>query len=300
MPTFTDEQRREFKELGFIVLPGELDSDLISRAREGLKKGTPSDREEYDEVADDEDRFKQMTQNIPSAEPFNEINRRMFEYAEELLGEDELVPPGDGTQIALRYPSGKSPHDPEAERPRELHGHLDGYGTGYEFGDQIEYASIFGITYLDRVRPRGGGFTVWPGSHWTAQEYFRDHSLESGRGGLPAIDEDGHWDYDRKRNDQFDPFEISGPPGTLILAHYKLEHTGGVNHSDSIRMAAIRRFRRKNAQDQKHDAAQNIWKYWPKMQDVEVSPEFGPKEVTEPVPDAETVDIIERRGTHDH
>lgn len=291
---FTEEQRREFKELGFLTLRDAIDESVVEEARTALQNAVPSDREEYESLSDDPDAIKKQINQIQSAEPFNRINEALYEYADALVGGDELAPPGDGTQIALRYPEPEGPHDPASKQPRDLHGHLDGYRAGYELGDKIEYATVFGIVYLDRVRPMGGGFTVWPGSHWNVAEYFETHSLESGRGGIPGFTDEGEWDYDTKRHEQFDPFEITGDAGTVILAHYKLEHTGGVNLGDSIRMSALRRFRRADAQEDKRDAASNIWKYWPAMQDVEVSEKMRNPRVTD-TGDTEIVDIVEKR-----
>lgn len=293
---FTDSERREFKELGFIVKHDALDEDIVREVREGVEHVMPEDREAYQRLQSQPEKLDERLQEVPSFEPFLELNKQVHEYAEALMGEGQLREPQGGTQLALRYPTGNNSHNPDAEQPRDLHGHIDGYHSGYEFGDNIEYASMFGVAYLDRVRPQGGGFTVWPGSHWNIAEYFSEHSLESGRGGIPGFDEDGEWDYDTKRHEQFDPFEITGDAGTLILAHYKIEHTGGINLSTDVRKAAIQRFRRKNAQEQVRDAAENIWKYWPAMQDVSVSENFDDVEVIEePIGDS-TVDIIEKRG----
>lgn len=294
MSKLSDDQKQEFKELGFLSIHDAIDEELVTEAREALLPGIPEDREEYEQLMDDPEAFKQRQQQIRSPEPFQKLNAALFEYAEELVGEGELELPGDGTQIALRYPQQESATEPTAQQPSDLHGHIDGYGTGYQLGDQIDYASIIAVVYLDRVRPRGGGFTVWPGSHLTAAEYFEDHPLEGGRGGMPAVSESG-WEYDRKHHNQFDPHEVTGDAGTVTLVHYKLEHTGGVNLSQSVRLAALRRFRRADADEDKRDAASNIWKYWPAMEDVPIREKYQRTPVTESKSDFQIEDVVEHR-----
>lgn len=292
------DEKRQFKELGFITIRDAIDPDVIEEARSIIWDAMPMEPGEYEPLDMDPEQVYQQMGEMPTMEPFDAINQALHEYAEELIGEGELVAPspGEGAQIALRFPQGEAPHHPEATQPSDLHGHIEGYGHDYQMGGEIQYGSLIGGVYLNQVRPMGGGFTVWPGSHWTAAEYFETHSLESGRGGLPAIGEDGNWDYDRKRSDQFDPFEITGDAGTVFLAHYKLEHTGGVNLSPKVRMSMIRRFQRRDAEGDQRDAAANPFKYWPAMQDVELNPTMDPLKVTpEEDESAATVDVIERR-----
>ena len=52
--------------------------------------------------------------------------------------------------------------------------HLDGYNKD----EQATVGFTIGVTvYLSDVAPRGGGFTLWPGSHKAVAEFFKSHSL---------------------------------------------------------------------------------------------------------------------------
>jgi hypothetical protein len=294
MARLTDRQRREFKELGFLVLRDAVDPDDVAAAREAVWDAIPYDADDYEGLVEAPTRFENVMGDIEDREPFAAINDRLFEYAEALVGEGVLEPPGDGMQIAPRFPEGDAPHHPWAKQPRDLNSHIDGYGADYSLGDEIGHSALFGVVYFDRVRPTGGGFTVWPGSHWNVGEYFRTHALEAGKGGVAGMD-DGAWDYDAARSDQFDPVELWGDAGTVVLAHYKIEHCGGVNLSPDARLAGIKRFSQEDGDAMKREAAADIWRGWPAMADVEVGPHAYPREVADEDEDASTVEVIERR-----
>ena len=127
------------------------------------------------------------------------------------------------------------------------------------------------VLYFDDVPDRGGGFTVWPSSHWIAAEYFSEHALNTpGLGGsLPALDDNGGWDRHHNLDDQFRSRELNYPAGTLILWHNKIYHTSGVNQSDAIRMAGISRFSRDDQGDIFEDAADKPLKYWEGVPDID-------------------------------
>ena len=66
------------------------------------------------------------------------------------------------------------------------HGHLDGYYTptnGVPEGT-VGYMTINVTIYVEHIEHRGGCFTVFPGTHRMAHEYFKTHSLLSVRGDL--------------------------------------------------------------------------------------------------------------------
>jgi hypothetical protein len=257
---FDERDRRQFRRNGFLVLPGALDDDLMAEARTTIgNDDTPDSGAELQRMmdADDEDleldvegRGVKMFGGadggvcIASAvheEPFRTINERVFEYAEALVGEDQLAPPDASTRITLRFPNHEDLFDPDAEQPSDLGTHIDGINT-----DSERLVTIGAAIYVDRVQPRGGGFTVWPGSHRLAGRYFEtldpDDYGEAG-GGLPRWTGDG-WDHDGNLREQFDPVEVSGSAGTVTMWHGHMEHSGGVNLSPSqTRIALFTRFR---------------------------------------------------------
>lgn len=263
----TRAQKREFKRNGFLVIEDGIDTSLAHEARDAVWESIPEERGEPATWTDGE--YRNANDELEDVAPFEEIDRQAFAYAAELVGEQNLSPPGNLMQVQLRFPSGEELTDPDATQPRDRNGHVDGFGQYTDTGE-VGYTTMAAVAYLDRVQPRGGGFTVWPGSHRILEQFFQDHPLETlgELGSRPAaIDGDG-WDLDARLQDQIDPFEISGDAGTLVLWHGKLLHTAGVNHSPHVRMAAIPRFRHVDGDEIKHEAAADIWRYWDGMQDV--------------------------------
>ena len=293
----SDAQKREFKELGFLVIRDGIEADLVREASDVMWDAMPHAKDDHEAILDpDTPSPSGIQDDMETNEPIAEINERLHAYGEQLVGEGTLQDPGDRTHLALRYPKGVRSNDPRAPQvSSDLNSHIDGWGNEFELDeDEVGYNTMFAIAYLDRVRPQGGGFTVWPGSHWTAGEYFQSHSLKSGKGGVPGITEEGRWDYEIKRSDQADGFELWGDAGTVILAHYKLEHSAGINLSPNVRSAAITRLSRPDGDEIKHEAAKDIWKYWPAMQEVDVYPGFE-ESVIEEQPSGGPTYILEQR-----
>ena len=150
--------------------------------------------------------------------------------------------------------------------------HVDGVNVG-------SIMPTFGCAiYLNRIQPRGGGFSVWPGSHHLVARYYLEEAEDifAADGGIPALNEDGSWDEDRQLSDQFDPVEVSGDPGTVVLWHGHLEHAGGINlQPGNVRMAMFSRFNlQESAYDEPMDYAADPFAYWDGLTDVEIDPEL--------------------------
>lgn len=266
MSLLTDEQRRRFVRDGFLVVEDAFDEGTVEEVREGVWEAIEEDPDDPDSwvgggyrTADPWDAVDDLS---------NELTERSYAHAEELVGEGELEDPGEGMSVHLQFPD-EMPYG-EVARRRTTMGHLDGYGPGFQETGDYGGFTVAATAYLGPVEPGGGGFTVWPGAHWIAADYFSEHSLESPgmHGLLPAVDGDG-WDYESFLSDQILPHEVTGPAGTLVLWHNKMVHTAGVNQNDDIRMAAITRFSRPDHDDIYEDAKDKLWKYWPGLDDVD-------------------------------
>jgi len=274
---FTEREKRSFKRNGFLVCEDLLDSDLVERASDAVWDGIPYERHDHEALVETPERIENAWDHVEDDAPFAEINRQLLPYAETLIRGD-VAPPGDGLQLALRFPSGEQDDaDPYPSAGRE-HGHIDGYGPSFDRNHEVSHFQVAAAVYLDRVEPRGGGFTVWPGSHWHAGAYYTDNHLESlvGHPALPGLERaDGEWTGEFERceryDEQFDPLEIHGPAGTVVLWHGALQHCGGVNRSRNLRLAAIKRFRRTDADEIKREAFANPFEYH-RLDDVELAP----------------------------
>ena len=268
---FTRRQKEELKRNGFVVVDDVVDQETITEAREEFWRGIPYDRDDYEGLLEAPERIENAWEYIDNPDPFAAINEQLFPYAEELAGEGTLEFPEGRIQVLPRFPGGDQRQGEELPSLHRERGHIDGYGPHFDNHYEVGYYTVMTATYLDRVEPRGGGFIVWPGSHWYAGEYYSEYHLESlvNNATLPAY-EDGEWDRCGYLSDQLDPLEIHGDAGTTIFWHQNLLHCGGINRSPYVRLSTIQRFVRPDREEIKRDAYANIWKYWEGMQDIEL------------------------------
>lgn len=283
----SEEQRRSFKRKGYTVLQDVVPADVIERAQSQVWDAVP--------VSEDapEEEFRghgyHIVDDVADPTPFASIRRTVFQYAQALVGEDALMVPGDTVdipedlQLPINFPDSVPFSDTYLRRIDG--GHVDGYGAHFRNPDDkqsgtYDYYTIGATVYLDQVKRGGGGFTVFPGSHWLAEQYYQDHSLESPGwlGQLPGLTEDGNWDYDTYLHRQLRARELTGPPGTVILWHMRLLHGAGINQRSRPRLAAVTRYTHPEARANKRDAVTNLWKYWEGMQ--ELSSEFDQSPLT--------------------
>ena len=283
----TDTDRREFKRTGFQARPALLDPMLMAKAREVVNNDdVPQTAEELQAMmdADDEDldldvdgRGVKMFGGADGGvciassvdeEPFRTINETVFQYAEQFVGEGQLEPPTASTRITMRFPNHQELTDPDAQQPSDLGTHIDGINTSSE-----RLVTIGVGIFIDRVQPRGGGTTVWPGSHRIAGKYFetldREEYGEAG-GGLPGWTGDG-FDHDRNFRDQYDPVEVHGPAGSALFWHGHIEHSGGVNILPGPRRVALfTRFRLREDLYDIERIAPNPFYGWTAMEDIDI------------------------------
>ncbi|WP_436924889.1 phytanoyl-CoA dioxygenase family protein [Halosimplex amylolyticum] len=268
MVSITDAERRSFARNGFLVLDDLLDAGSVAAGREAVVDAIDVDPDDPEQVVGHG--YDVDVEGVDQA-PFTRIAEALFPAAEGLVGEDVLAPPGSGMQVALNFPDEDA--GAATTGPKSVDGHLDGYAS-FDENPEVTTFQLGAAVYLDDVGPRGGGFTVWPGSHRVAAEYFDDHALETVGGKpnnsqIPALgDEPGEWDYDERLHDQCDPYEIAGDAGTVVLWHGLLTHNAGINNGERVRMAAISRFAREDQDEIRRDAAANLFEYWPAMAGV--------------------------------
>jgi hypothetical protein len=244
MSYLTADDKAFFKENGYLIKRDVLSEAQIQAAQDALWSGIEADRNDAKTWVGAGPRVP-----VPSSHPAIMATLHdapVFAMAEEMVGKDRLNP-NAGPGPHLVYPSG----DGEWKLPGR--GHLDGYYTptnGVPEGT-VGVWQICATIYVDDVRPRGAGFTLWPGTHRAATEFFRNHSLLSLKGGVPE--------------DHFptgEPLEVTGPAGTVCFWHGQLVHSGSKNVNDNIRMALIARLARKDITDILFESPDDMWVYW--------------------------------------
>lgn len=229
-----DDAVERFRRNGFLVLRDALDDERVTEARRAIEA---------------DDSMAEGNQNEPTTQPFRAINETLYEYAETLVG--PVLPPGhpdfgtvddEETRIGLHFPEDLDPiDDPPAQRRarEELGVHVDhqtnGEGALYALGAAV---------YFDDVWPRDGGFTVWPGSHWMVGEHFELVATET-RGTtlqVARLRDDAPYDGE-EFFDLYEPFEVAGDAGTVVLWHGQLVHSAGMHLAPGrLRTAGFSRF----------------------------------------------------------
>jgi hypothetical protein len=149
-------------------------------------------------------------------------------------------------QIALR----RAHNAPTAEPPAP---HIDGLPSPHNGVPAdvlvLNFTALIGV-YLSPTRQEfAGNFTVWPGSHHLLERHFREHGVETLRGGMPRIP-------------LGTPLQLMTEPGDIVLCRYQLAHTAAVNVSDCDRYAVYFRLWLKDIDERRWDLMTNIWDGW--------------------------------------
>lgn len=227
MPRLTVEDKERFVQDGYLVVRGLIDAEDVREGLDLVWEHMPKHAEGV-ERDDPTTWVDKRGGNIPDI--------GQTPYAKRLVGEtavfdvaEELVGAG-----ALRKGGGflAKPNFPRADKEwRPARGHLDGYPAGANgvTSGTVGFFTVAATMYVSSVKPQGGGFTVWPGSHRAHADYFRTYPLDvNGADGI-------HGDLGKG-------VEFVGEPGDVCFWHHWLWHTAGVNAGDGIRLALITRY----------------------------------------------------------
>ena len=207
-----EDQLREFSERGFIIVPGVVAPDVIHRAQRRIDELLATDPPPEGHVgnhfyflkaADEPDLIAPLTEGRPSG----------FDYAASLAAPGALKEPWQ-VQVALNIPP--FPHRPG--RP-----HID--AANAEPDPAVvpnTFTLLAGVFVTDQTAADSGNLWVWPGTHRTHAEYFRERGVEMFCA-YPDINLP-------------EPEQVMARAGDLLLAHYLLGHNIGGNFaSDRIR-----------------------------------------------------------------
>lgn len=162
---------------------------------------------------------------------------------DELFGLDQID--WDGGQIAIR----RAHNVPEPIPP--VH-HLDGFSSGLnglEEGMIYNHTITVGVFLTPTRNAFAGNFTVWPGSHYVYERYFRARGPRS-MSEPPPTPEIG------------EPVQLMCEVGDVVLAHYHLGHNAAVNTSDFDRIAVFFRIWLRGIELDRWHYLTNIWEGW--------------------------------------
>jgi hypothetical protein len=236
-------QLDEFAERGFLVLPRAVPPNVVAAAAEAIDELIKLDPP-GPQVRGPHNYFAEAAQAPALAALLT--GSPAFELAESLTGPGTLDVPWQ-VQVALNIPP--FPHRPG------MH-HIDGAPpTPSTPSTALEpdrrpgtFTMLAGVLMSDQPGQDAGNLWVWPGTHLTHAEYFREHGPEAffAAGGYPPI----------RRPE---PEQVTGGPGDLLLAHYLLGHNIGGNNSPTVRRAVYFRIKRAGHDPRWREFLQDPW-----------------------------------------
>ena len=242
-------QKEQFYEQGYLVIPGVVPrimvDDALKAINHSLGQGIPQDQViKYSAQT----YSPELTQSLAIADLYNRTPA--LTIAESAIGAG-CIRQVKGGQIALRFPAMSEP-------PSQPRAHLDGMYTptnGVKEGTIGNFTALLGVLLSELKEEFSGNFTVWPGSHFKHEAYFREHGPQSLLNGMPPVDIGS-------------PVQIMGQPGDIVLVHYLLAHSAAQNESSGIRYAIFFRLTHVDNDVQKWDSMTDVWLQWAGVHEI--------------------------------
>ena len=243
MALFTPPEVQHFKEHGYVRKAPVVDRQLLDRAADRFYDELPVDRNDPSSFVGVEPVTNLKAGSHPDVEA-TLTQSPIQQMCEELVGHSLEVEAH--TFAKPIFPTGR----PASEWSHPESGHLDGHArTGV-----VKSFTVAVTVNINDVQPRAGGFTVWPGTHRRAHEYFRTHPLADGLKAFQA-DDDSFVDLPQ-------PIENPGPAGSMVFWHSLLMHSAGNNYGTEIRMVCVSRFKRTDIDQIELEFPEDMWEYW--------------------------------------
>jgi ectoine hydroxylase-related dioxygenase (phytanoyl-CoA dioxygenase family) len=110
-------------------------------------------------------------------------------------------------------------------------------------------SALAGVFLTPISRSFAGNFTVWPGSHYVYENYFRERGPRAMSEPMPAP-EIGQ------------PGQLMCGVGDVVFCHYQLGHSAAVNTSEIDRVAVYFRIWLRDLEERRWECLTNIWEGW--------------------------------------
>lgn len=213
MVTVTSAQRSAFREHGFVVIPGVLDERSLAcghRIATAMLTAEPA-------PAGQAGPYFLWPRFAPATGGLAEHGlRRLYrncgigDLAAQLLRPE--LPPDDPefAQLATTVPPW--PHRPGGP-------HVDGISPPLPDGQAGTFSLLAGIWLTGHEEPGRGNLWVWPGTHLRAGAWLAEHGADALLGLQPRLS--------YPPVELGEPQQVTGPAGSVLLAHYLLGHNIG-------------------------------------------------------------------------
>jgi ectoine hydroxylase-related dioxygenase (phytanoyl-CoA dioxygenase family) len=218
MRQITDEQRAEFRQQGYVVVPGVLTDEQLAAGRR-----TVAALLEQDPPTDVGFHFvwPRFDGDHELLDLYREIE--LAALAEQLIRPDLAIEEPEFGQVATTIP-------PWSHRPGGPH--VDGITPLAADGVPGTFSLLAGVWLTGHEELDRGNLYVWPGSHLGLGAYLAEHGAEA----LARVDEMNPGPY--PKIELGSPVQVSGPAGSVLFAHYLLGHNMG-GHSGGERRETV-------------------------------------------------------------
>ena len=227
---------------GYAHFPGITPKPLVTSALKAIELDLSSNYEPERQLEYDNQSYCPDLRRTPSIMNLL-LESPVHNVLDELFGIDKID--CDSGQIAIR----RAHNVPKPTPPTP---HIDGFSSGLnglEEGKIYNHTVTVGVFLTPTTNEFAGNFTVWPGSHYIYERYFRERGPRA-MSEPPPNPEIGQ------------PVQLMCGVGDVVLAHYQLGHTAAVNTSDFDRIAVFFRICLRGVELDRWHYLTNIWDGW--------------------------------------
>ena len=214
--------RAAFREQGFLVIPGVLDDRQLAYARRTVAAMLTAEAPPAGHTGP-YFLWPRFTLPRPGAAQFQAPGESGHDHG--LLRFYRASGIGDLAAGLLR--PDRQPQDPEFAQlattiPRWPHGpggpHVDGITPPLPDGTPGTFSLLAGAWLTDHSEPDQGNLWVWPGTHLRFGAYLAQHGADA----LGRLQPEPYPPIELGK-----PLQVTGPAGSVLLAHYLLGHNIG-------------------------------------------------------------------------
>jgi ectoine hydroxylase-related dioxygenase (phytanoyl-CoA dioxygenase family) len=232
----------DLRSSGYAHFRNLVPAGLVETARQAIEHDLATN---YDPVRKEEYESRTFCPDLCDTPAIMDVLLKspLFKILDEVLGLNNIVW-GNG-QIAVRRAHNYG-------KPLPPTPHLDGSASGLNGvpeGRIYNHTALVGVFLTPLVKSFAGNFTVWPGSHYKYETYFRQRGRAAFHEPMPELELGS-------------PVQLMCNPGDAVLAHYQLGHSAAINMSDVDRIAIYFRVRLKDVDADPWRFLTDIWRGW--------------------------------------
>ncbi len=242
----TETQEQRLVDEGYLHLRNIVPQPLINKALQAINMSLGKGMNEKDMTTFSSQSF---TPELCESPAICDLLKKspLWDLAESAIGKGKIINE-DRAQIALRFPQA-------SDSSKELTPHIDGIHTpdnGVPKGEIWNFTMLVGIALSETKVPYSGNFVLWPRTHESYANHFKEHGTDdllNGLEGMPSVTLP-------------EPKHVLAKPGDAFFVHYQVGHTCAVNLSPHVRYGTYFRLQHKDHDAFKVEAMTDLWCGW--------------------------------------